>query len=167
MVDLRKLVGEIVIPSASGAPKSAIFSGLPALSEIPIEPRIEDASRAVVIDDSDQLDRLQDQTQEMAPAFEISSENVVNLPIELAQIQSQPDVNPSHLEKETHCPKFPTSDLMGIQERIHPYWMNTSTSSSHPSPRGHPDHVSTPISSSKISLNEAMLSACFIQESFR
>ncbi|GMH01156.1 hypothetical protein Nepgr_002995 [Nepenthes gracilis] len=82
MVHLRKPVGEIVILSVSGAPsvqvinevvelapsvqipkrniesESAIFSRLPTLSEIPIEPRIEDASRAVVIDDSNQLDRL-------------------------------------------------------------------------------------------------------------
>ncbi|GMH09292.1 hypothetical protein Nepgr_011133 [Nepenthes gracilis] len=111
MVDLRKPVGEIVTLLDSGAPsvqvikevvepapsvqipernielESAIFSGLPSLSEIPIESRIEDASRAVVIDDSDQLDHLQDRTQEMALAFDVSFENVVNLSIELAEIQ--------------------------------------------------------------------------------
>ncbi|GMH02299.1 hypothetical protein Nepgr_004138 [Nepenthes gracilis] len=103
----------------------------------------------------------------MTPAFEVSSENVVNLPIELVGIQLQPDVNPSHLEKETHHPKISTSDPMDIQERIRLDWMNTPASSSHLSPRGHPDRVSTPISSSKISLNEAPLNARFIKASFR
>ncbi|GMH01155.1 hypothetical protein Nepgr_002994 [Nepenthes gracilis] len=83
----------------------------------------------------------------MAPTFEVSSENVVNLPIELAGIQSHPDVNLSHLEKKTHHPEILTSDPVDIQESIRLDWMNTPASSSHPSPGGHPDRVSTPISS--------------------
>ncbi|GMH19158.1 hypothetical protein Nepgr_020999 [Nepenthes gracilis] len=44
--------------------------------------------------------------------------------------------------------------LRYCKERICPDWMNIPASSSHPSPGGHPDRVSTPISSSKIFLNE-------------
>ncbi|GMH12312.1 hypothetical protein Nepgr_014153 [Nepenthes gracilis] len=103
----------------------------------------------------------------MAPAFEVSSENVVNPPIELVGIQPQSDVNPSHLEKETYRPKILTSNPVDIQEKIRPDWMNTPASSSHPNPRGHPDCVSTLISSLKIFLNEATLNALFIQTSFK
>ncbi|GMH02990.1 hypothetical protein Nepgr_004829 [Nepenthes gracilis] len=127
--------------------ESAIYSGLLVLSEIPIEPKIEDASGVIVIYDSNQLNRLQDRIQEVAPAFEVSSEDVVNPSIELVGIQPQPDINPSHLEKETHYPEISTSNPMDVQERIRPDWMNTPASSSHLSPGGHPDIASTPASS--------------------
>ncbi|GMH07635.1 hypothetical protein Nepgr_009475 [Nepenthes gracilis] len=144
MTGMRKSVGELVIPSVSTAPrvqvieevakstssvqipdrnvgsKLTIFSGLPALSEISIEPRIEEASGAVVISDSTQSVRLQDRIQEVAPAFEASSEDVVNPSIGPAKVQPQPVVNPPCLENEIRCREIPTSNPMDVQERIRP-----------------------------------------------
>ncbi|GMH20928.1 hypothetical protein Nepgr_022770 [Nepenthes gracilis] len=144
MTDMRKSVGEPAIPSVFTAPsvqvieevakptssvqipdrnvglELAIFSELPTLSKISIEPRIEEASGDVVISDSTQLARLQDRIQEVAPAFEASSEDVVNPSIGPAKVQPQPAVNPPRLEKEIRCPEISTSNPMDIQERIRP-----------------------------------------------
>ncbi|GMH14087.1 hypothetical protein Nepgr_015928 [Nepenthes gracilis] len=55
---------------------------------------------------------VQDRIQEVAPAFEASSKDVVNHSIDPALIQPQPDVNPPRLEKEIRCPEIPTSNPM-------------------------------------------------------
>ncbi|GMH01132.1 hypothetical protein Nepgr_002971 [Nepenthes gracilis] len=94
----------------------------------------------------------EDRIQEVATTFEASSKDVVNPSIGPAKVQPQPVVNPPRFEKEIRCPEIPTSNPMDVQERIHPDWMNTPASSSHPSPGGHLDHASTP--TSRISLNE-------------
>ncbi|GMH17341.1 hypothetical protein Nepgr_019182 [Nepenthes gracilis] len=125
------------------------------------EPAIPSISTAPSVQAIEEMDRI----QEVALAFEASSENVVSPSIGLAKVQPQPAVNPPHLEKEIRCPEIVTSNPMDIQERIRPDWMNTPTSSSHPSPGGHPDRASTPVL--RISLNAATLNARFIQGSFR
>ncbi|GMH25933.1 hypothetical protein Nepgr_027776 [Nepenthes gracilis] len=118
-----------------------------------------------MISDYTQSPVLQDRIQEVALAFEASSEDVVNPSIGPAKIQPQPIINPPRLEKEIRCPEISTSNPMDVQERIHPDWMNIPASSSHPSPRGYPDRASTP--TLRISPNEAALNVRFIQASFR
>ncbi|GMH11517.1 hypothetical protein Nepgr_013358 [Nepenthes gracilis] len=97
---MKKSVGESVLPSISSAPsvqaieevivltsnaqisdmnagsEMAIFGGLPPLSKISIELRIEEALGALLISDSTQLACLQDRIQETAPTSEASLEDI-------------------------------------------------------------------------------------------
>ncbi|GMH03804.1 hypothetical protein Nepgr_005643 [Nepenthes gracilis] len=163
--EVARLTSSVQIPEINVRLELAIFSGLPTLSEIFIEPRIEEALGAVVISDSTKSARLQDRIQEVAPTFEASSEHVVYPSIDPAKIRPQPDVNPPRLEKEIHCPEISTSNPIDVQERIRPDWMNIPASFSHPSPGSHLDRVSTSVL--KISLNEIALNARFFQASIR
>ncbi|GMH09309.1 hypothetical protein Nepgr_011150 [Nepenthes gracilis] len=162
---VAKPTSSVQIPDRNVGSELSIFSGLPTLSEISIETRIEEASGAVLISDSTQSTCLQDRIQEVAPASEAPYEDVVNPSIGPAKVQPQSVINPPRFEKEIRCPEISTSDPIDVQERTHPDWMNTPASSSHPSPEGHPDRASTP--TSRMSLNEAALNARFIQASFR
>ncbi|GMH31855.1 hypothetical protein Nepgr_033699 [Nepenthes gracilis] len=181
MIGMKKSVGEgapsvqaieevvepvpnIQIPDKNIGSELAMFSRLPTISGISIEPRMEEASRDVVIGGSTQSVHIQDQIQEVASTLGVFTEDVVNPSMESAKIRSQPAIHPPRLDKEMPCPEIPTSDPMNVQERNRPDWMNTPASSTHPSPGGNPDRPSTP--SSRISLNEAALNACFIQASF-
>ncbi|GMH07236.1 hypothetical protein Nepgr_009076 [Nepenthes gracilis] len=187
MTRMKKSVGEIVLPSGSSTPivqgteevteltpnvqmldrntgsEMAIFGGLPPLSEICNEPRTEEASSALMISGSTQSALLQDRVQGVAAVSEISLEDIT-IP-STGPAQSQPVVNPPYPEKET-CPSgVPASNPREVQDRVRPDWINTPASSSHPSPGGHPDRPSTP--TSRMSLNEIALNACFIQASFK
>ncbi|GMH31244.1 hypothetical protein Nepgr_033087 [Nepenthes gracilis] len=163
--EVEEPTSSVQIPDRNAGLELAIFSGLPTLSEISIEPRIEEASGAVLISDSTQSACLQDRIQEVAPASEAHSQDAVNPSIGPAKILPQYVVNSPRFEKEIRCLEIPTSNPIDVQERIRSNWMNTPTSSSHPSPGGHPDLPST--LASRMSLNEAALNAHFIQTSFR
>ncbi|GMH15290.1 hypothetical protein Nepgr_017131 [Nepenthes gracilis] len=187
MTGMKKSVGETVLPLGSSAPivqgteevteltpnvqmsdrntgsEMAIFGGLPPLSEICNEAKTEEASSALMISGSIQSAHLQDRVQGVAATSEVSPEDIT-IP-STGPAQSQPVANPPCPEKETCPPRVPVSNPREAQDRVHPDWMNTPASSSHPSPGGHPDRPSTP--ASRMSLNEIALNARFIHASFK
>ncbi|GMH25306.1 hypothetical protein Nepgr_027149 [Nepenthes gracilis] len=150
------------MPDRNTGFEMAIFDGLPPLFEICNEPRIEEASSALMISGFTQSAHLQDQVQGVAAVSEVSPEDVT-IPSN-GPTQSQPVVNPPCPEKETCPPGVPASNPREVQDRVRLDWINTPASSSHPSPGGHPDRPSTP--ASRMSLNEIALNARFIQASF-
>ncbi|GMH27009.1 hypothetical protein Nepgr_028852 [Nepenthes gracilis] len=104
--EVAELTSGVQIPDRNAGLELTIFSGLPGLSKISIEPRIEEALGAVLISDSIQLACLQDRIQEVSPASEAPFEDVVNPSIGPANVQPQSIVNPPRFEKEIRCPEI-------------------------------------------------------------
>ncbi|GMH31843.1 hypothetical protein Nepgr_033687 [Nepenthes gracilis] len=144
--------------------EAAIFGGLPFLSEICNEPTIEEASNILTIGGSSRSAHIQDRTQGIITIYDVPSEDVSIPPANLDEIRTQSVVNSPCPEKEICFPEVQVSNPSGVQDRVHPEWMNTPASSSHPSPGNQPDRPTTPVS--RMSLNEISLKARFIQVRF-
>ncbi|GMH00776.1 hypothetical protein Nepgr_002615 [Nepenthes gracilis] len=143
--------------------EAAIFGGLPSLSEICNEPTIEEASNILTIVGSSRSAHIQDRTQGIITTYDVPSEDVPIPPANLDEIRTQ-CCQPTPSRKRRCFPEVPVSNPTGVQDRVHPEWMNTPASSSHPSPGNQLDRPTTPVS--RMSLNEIALKARFIQVRF-